>query len=137
MLGFFDTCIHVALLRGSMTLDDVLERAPVGPIRLSPVVASELLRGARARALEAAETLVARMTPIEPPSWRAAFFEAGRLLPRVFADHESLGLARLQNDVLMALTARHAGALLVTLDAHFEALRGHIAFPLAVLQPPT
>ena len=59
--------------------------------------------------------------------------EAGRLLPRIFSDHEALGLARLQNDVLLALTARHTGTLFVTRDAHFESLRRHVPFTLKVL----
>jgi hypothetical protein len=59
--------------------------------------------------------------------------QTGRLLPRVFADHEAIGLARLQNDCLIALTARHTGALLVTIDAHFAMLRRHVPFPLVVL----
>lgn len=133
MIGFFDTSVHVALLRGQATLDDVLERAAVGPVRLSPVVASELLRGTRQRARRAVERLVAGMVPIEPPSWRAGFLEAGRLLPRLFPDHEEIGLAGLQNDVLIALTARHTGALLVALDAHFAALRRLVPFHLVLL----
>jgi predicted nucleic acid-binding protein len=133
MIGFFDTSVHVALLRGVLTLDRVLERVAVGPIRLSPVVACELLRGARGRAGRAVERIVARMVPLEPPSWRERLFDAGRLLPRVFPDHEDIGLARLQNDVLIALTARHTGALLVTLDRHFETLQRHVPFRMVVL----
>jgi len=133
MLAFFDTSVHVALLRGQCTLDDVLERAAIGPVRLSPVVASELLRGARGRALRAIEDLVARMTPIEPPSWRAAFLETGRLLPRMLTDHEEIGLARLQNDALIGWTARQSGALLVSIDRHFSALRERLPFHLLLL----
>ena len=133
MIGLFDTSVHVALLRGHLHLDHVLERAAVGPVRLSPVVASELLRGTRGRSRRAVDRLVVGMVPIEPPSWRTSFLDAGRLLPEIFADHEHIGLARLQNDVLIALTARHTGALLVTLDAHFAALRRRISFPLLAL----
>ena len=133
MIAFFDTNIHIALLRGTLTVDEVLERVGVGPVRLSPIVACELLRGARGKAARAVDKLVARMVSIEPPSWRESFLEAGRLLPRVFRDHEQVGLARLQNDVLIALTARHTGAVLVTRDAHFHALREQVPFVLAVL----
>lgn len=133
MIAFFDTSVHVALLRGQCTLDDVRAHAAVGPVRLSPVVASELLRGTQKRARRAVERLVTRMVPIEPPSWRTGFLEAGRLLPRAFADHEQIGLARLQNDVLIALTARHTGALLVALDPHFAALRRLVSFHLVLL----
>ena len=134
MLTFFDTSIHIDLLAGQLTLDAVLRRASAGPIRLSPIVASELLRGARRRALPQVETLIAGLQPIEPPSWRAAFLEVGRRLPTIFRDHEDIGLARLQNDMLLALTARHTGALLVTRDAHFSAMRRALQFPMVLLE---
>lgn len=133
MIGFFDTSVHVALLRGDLRLDDVLERVPIAPVRLSPIVASELLRGTRGSARRSVERLVDRLVPIEPPAWRDRWLEAGRVLPNVFADHEEVGLARLQNDVLIALTARHTGALLATRDRHFVSLRRRIAFRLAVI----
>jgi predicted nucleic acid-binding protein len=133
MIGFFDTSVHVSLLRGTLTLDDVLAPAAIGPVRLSPVVAAELLRGSRGRARRAVERMIARMVPIEPPSWRERFHESGRLMPRIFDDHEYVGLARLQNDLLIALTARHTGALLVTEDRHFLAIARHVPFALVVL----
>jgi len=133
MIGFFDTSVHVALLRGELTVDGVLDRARVGPIRLSPIVASELLRGARGRAAGAVERLIDTLVPLEPPGWGARWLETGRLLARLFPDHEKVGLARLQNDVLIALTARHTGSLLVTLDRHFAALRRVVPFGLVIL----
>jgi predicted nucleic acid-binding protein len=136
MIGFFDTSVHVALLRGTITMDGVLARVAVGPVRLSPVVAGELLRGSRGRARRMVERLVAGMVTIEPPSWRMSFLEAGRLLPRIFEHHDQRGLARLQNDLLIALTARHTGMLLVTLDAHFEAIRRHMPFRVVLLETP-
>ena len=69
----------------------------------------------------------------EPPSWRRCWIDAGHLLPRMFPDHEAIGLARLQNDLLIALTARHTGTLLVTSDPHFTALRRHVPFTVKVL----
>ena len=56
------------------------------------------------------------------------------MLPRIFAQHDEIGLARLQNDALLALTARHTGALLLTADAHFETLRERIPFALRRLR---
>src|SRR5207249_1524450 len=38
--------------------------------------------------------------------------DCGRLLPKIFPDYEAVGLARLQNDCLIALTARYTGTLL-------------------------
>ena len=87
----------------------------------------------RGGARRAVEQLVARMVPIEPPSWRERFHESGRLMPRVFQDHEEIGLARLQNELWIALTARHMGALLVTQDAHFLAIARHVPFTFVLL----
>jgi predicted nucleic acid-binding protein len=133
MIAFFDTSVHVDLLRGDLRLADVIERVHGGPVRLSPVVASELLRGASGKAARSIERLISSLVPIEPPSWRAAWLEAGRLLPSVFERCESVGLARLQNDVLIALTARHTGSVLVTRDAHFRALQRGLRFASVLL----
>jgi predicted nucleic acid-binding protein len=128
MLAFFDTSVHIDILRGHLQVADVLERVQGGPVRLSPVVASELLRGVSGKAARVIERLASSLVPIEPPSWRNAWLQAGRVQPNTFASHEHIGLARLQNDVLLALTARHTGAVLVTKDAHFRTIQGHIRF---------
>jgi len=129
MIAFFDTSVHVDILRGELKVADMLEQVQGGPVRLSPIVASELLRGAsEKKASRAIERLVSSLCSIEPPSWRTAWLETGRVLPKAFASHESVGLARLQNDVLLALTARHTGAVLVSKDAHFRTLQRHIRF---------
>jgi predicted nucleic acid-binding protein len=133
MIAFFDTSVHIDILRGELPLDEVMQRIYSGPVRLSPIVASELLRGASGKAVRAVERLVSALVPIEPPSWRTTWLEAGRLLPTVFADHAEVGLARLQNDVLLALTARHAGAVLVSRDQHFTKLQRHLRFRVLVL----
>ena len=133
MIAFFDTSVHVDLLRGDLRLADVIERVHGGPVRLSPVVASELLRGASGKAARSIERLISSLVSIEPPSWRAAWLEAGRLLPAVFERYESVGLARLQNDVLIALTARHTGSVLVTRDKHFRTLQRRLRFASVLL----
>jgi predicted nucleic acid-binding protein len=133
MLAFFDTSIHIDLLRGTRPLADVLQAIGYASVRLSPVVASELLRGVSGRGARSVARLVRGLVPLEPPSWRRCWIDAGRLLPRVFPDHEAIGLARLQNDLLIALTARHTGTLLVTSDPHFTALRRHVPFTVKVL----
>ena len=133
MLAFFDTSIHIDLLRGKRPLAGVLQAIGHPPVRLSPVVASELLRGVSGRGARSVMRLVRGLAPLEPPSWRRCWIDAGRLLPRVFPDHEAIGLARLQNDLLIALTARHTGTLLVTSDPHFAALRRHVPFAVKIL----
>lgn len=132
MTVFFDTSVHVDLMRARRTVED-LEQYISGAPRLSPVVASELLRGARGSVRHDVEALIARFRPIEPPSWRNAFLEAGRLLPGVFADHDEVGLANLQNDMLLALTARQTGSRLVTRDKHFTTLCRRLMFDCVVL----
>lgn len=128
MIAFFDTSVHIDILRGALEVADVLERVQGGPVRMSPIVASELLRGASGKAARVVERLASSLVSIEPPSWRNAWLEAGRILPRAFASHENVGLARLQNDVLLALTARHTGAVLVSRDAHFRTIQRHLRF---------
>jgi predicted nucleic acid-binding protein len=133
MIAFFDTCIHIDLLTGALSFDQVVQKLGSVPVRLSPVVASELLRVVSKRPRSIIERLVRQLVSIEPPSWRQCWYDAGRLLPEVFRDHEQIGLSRLQNDLLLALTARHTGALFVTTDGHFEAMRRLITFRLIKL----
>jgi len=133
MLAFFDTSIHLDILRGTRPLSHVLQAVDNPPVRLSLVVASELLRGVSGRGRRTVMRVVRGLAPLEPPSWRACWLETGRLLPRVFPNHETIGLARLQNDLLLALTARYTAALFVTADAHFAALRRHVPFTVQVL----
>src|SRR2546426_12556013 len=133
MIAFFDTSVHIALLRGTLSPAAVLREVGRAPIRLSPVVASELLRGTSGRARRAVARLVRRLLPLEPSSWRRCWIEAGWLVPRIFPDHEEVGLVRLQNDTLIPLTARHTGAILLSRDLHFAALRRHVPFALTTL----
>ena len=134
MIAFFDTNVHIDLLAGKYSLDSILQEVGNLPVRLSPVVASELLRGAARQARSPIERLILQLIPLEPPSWRRCWYDAGRLLPRVFPRHEAIGLSRLQNDLLLALTARHTGALFVTADGHFDDLRRHLPFNLRKLK---
>lgn len=133
MIAFFDTSIHIDLLIGALSLDQVVQQIGNVPVRLSPVVASELLRGVSKRPRRVVERLVRQLVPIEPPSWRQCWYDAGRLLPEIFPYHEEIGLSRLQNDLFLALTARHTGALFVTTDGHFGTIRRLIAFRLEKL----
>src|SRR5262245_24866703 len=133
MIAFFDTCIHIDLLTGALLFDQVVQKMGSLPVRLSPIVASELLRRVSRRPRSVIERLVRQLVPIEPPSWRQCWYDAGRLLPEMFLDHEEIGLSRLQNDLLLALTAHYTGALFVTTDGHFEAMRQLTGFRLVKL----
>ncbi len=63
------------------------------PVRLSPVGASELLRGVTGPDRIRVETLAGQLLPLEPPSWRRGWYQTGRLLPKIFPDHEAIGMA--------------------------------------------
>jgi predicted nucleic acid-binding protein len=134
MIAFFDTSIHIPVLSGALQLDTALQAINFLPVRLSPVVASELLRGVTGTGRRKVETLVRQLVPLDPPSWQRCWYDAGRLLPKVFPDHEAIGLARLQNDCLLALTARHTGAAFLTADGHFDTIRRYLPFQLRILR---
>jgi len=134
MIAFFDTSIHIPLLSGALPLDIALDEINRLPIRLSPVVASELLRGVTDKGRHKVETLVRQLLPLDPPSWQRCWYDTGRLLPQVFPDHEEVGLARLQNDCLLALTAHHTGAVFLTADSHFDTIRRYVPFQLRLLR---
>jgi len=135
-LSDYNTCFVDNASALDQNLAGILTVIGNPPVRLSPVVASELLHGVSGRGIRSVTRLVRGLIPVEPPSWRSCWLETGRLLSRVFRDHEDIGLARLQNDLLLALTARHTGTLLVTGDAHFLGLRRYCSFALKVLAPP-
>jgi predicted nucleic acid-binding protein len=134
MIAFFDTSIHIPLLTGSLSWETALHEVGRCPVRLSPVVASELLRGVSGPDRRRVETLVSQLVPLDPPSWRRCWYEAGRLLPKIFPDHETVGPARLQNDCLIAFTARYTGSLLLAADGHFATIRRYVSFPLRILK---
>jgi len=105
-----------------------------GLIRTSAVVLAELWRGATQpnereflRALERNHPL---LTPTEK-NW----LESGRILGQIYADKGFTPdkLRDLHFDVLIALTARSYGALLITSDrADFELIRAYRKFQMEV-----
>jgi predicted nucleic acid-binding protein len=133
MIAFFDTNIHINLMTAAISFDHLVQEIGSVPVRLSPVVACELLRGVSKQPRGLVERLIRQLLSVEPPSWRQCWLDAGRLLPQIFPHHEEIGLSRLQNDLLLALTARHTGALFVTTDGHFETIRRLIRFRLRKL----
>jgi len=134
MIAFFDTSVHIPLLSGALSWDNTLQIVGLCPVRLSPVVASELLRGVVGSDRSRVETLIDQLRPLDPPSWRRCWYETGRLLPKIFPEYEAVGLARLQNDCLIAFTARYTGSLLLTADEHFATIRRYVPFPMRMIE---
>ena len=121
----FDTSIFIDHLRTGCHQQRIA--ATTGLVRNSAVVLSELSRGATKPAeLEFVERL-ARNHPILTPSEKT-WLESGRLLSRIHAD-KGFGPEKLQDlhfDLLIALTARSAGARLVTTNrADFELIASY------------
>lgn len=110
-----------------------------GRVRLlSAVVVMELRAGALtpganravdrlAKAFGAAQRLIAP----SPTSWD----RAGELVRKLKRSGREVRRASLVNDVLIALTAREVGAVLVTADgSDFEAIRRHCDFELEIVR---
>ena len=106
-------------------------------IRHSAVVLSELRRGARTRE---AQRLVAELYELARLRWEpsaADWWEAGRLV-RIIGDQQNWNINKrreFQNDALIALTARHHGATIVTANRlDFELLRTELGVSLFLVR---
>lgn len=65
MAAFFDTNVHIDLLRGTRSLAALLAAVGDPRVRLSPLVASELLRGVSGRGARSVERLVRGLVSLE------------------------------------------------------------------------
>ncbi|MGH7783430.1 MAG: type II toxin-antitoxin system VapC family toxin [Candidatus Binatia bacterium] len=64
MIAFFDTSIHIDLLTGALSFDQVVQQVGSVPVRLSPVVASELLQGVSKQPRSMVERIVRQLVPL-------------------------------------------------------------------------
>jgi predicted nucleic acid-binding protein len=131
-VAIYDTSIVIDLIRTGGFFEQIQEREYI--LRGSSVVLAELWRGASARVdreiVRWMEENFRILTPTEN-NW----IESGQLLARMQKDHgfEPKKLRELHFDVLIALTCRTHGALLVTSNrADFELIREYRAFGLEV-----
>lgn len=129
--ALLDTAVYIDVWESGrhQTLLASLRREAI--IRHSAVVLAELYRGARtAAALKHVNDLYRLARPCWTPDeadWRAS----GLLLGQLGIRHgwEGGRLSQMQNDALIALTARRHGATVVTTNRRdFEALANHIRF---------
>jgi predicted nucleic acid-binding protein len=114
---------------------DRLRRAYI--IRHSAVVLSELRRGARTRE---AQRLVGELYELATLRWEpsaADWWEAGSLV-RIIGDRQDWDINKrreFQNDALIALTARHHGATIVTANrSDFELLQAELGVLLFLVR---
>lgn len=126
MIAFFDTNIYVDILRGKITLDGL---SPYNSciIRLSPIVKSELIRGCKTqRAKRLTESYIHHLIEMPAPTnkiWEQAAVILSRL-PKTFQKYSE----EIQNDVLLALSAKQNGAILVSQDKDFEIISKYVSF---------
>ena len=128
----FDTSIFVDHLRTGLHRERLVSLT--GLVRTSAVVLAELWRGAARPAektfLRELESNHPILTPTEK-NWQ----ESGQLLGRMQADRgfSSAKLRDLHFDMLIALTARNQGALLITSNKiDFELIRKYREFKLEI-----
>jgi predicted nucleic acid-binding protein len=134
MIVFFDTSVYIDLFAGTLTTARLQDYFGHHIIRVSPIVLHELYRGTRTKTgRRSVDKLANQLLRIKPPSWERAWITAGQLLPELFPDHESVGLAKLQNDLLLALTARSQGTILVSRDKHFSDMQRLVTFRLELI----
>lgn len=125
MWAVIDTSVYIDHWEHGLHRDTLEQVRKAFIVRHSAVVLSELRRGARTRG---AERTVERLHRLARDPWAptpADWWEAGRLIRTLGDAHDWDPVKRraIQNDALIALTARRHGATVVTSNrADFELL---------------
>jgi predicted nucleic acid-binding protein len=129
-LAILDTSVYIDNLRSGRFKDEILALPYV--IRLSAVVLAELSRGARSREMKKfVDDLANNVRFITPTAEEWAV--SGRLVNRIAsAKHFDIHKTReIHFDVLIALSARHIGAVVITCNgADFTTIREFLNFKL-------
>ncbi len=130
MIAFFDTNIYIDYLKGLFPSEvyDSFFREYI--IRVCPVVYQELIRGIRTESVRKKVEKALHPLVFLPPPSNAMWIQAGELASRVMGNKEERSLEKIQNDLLIALTARTNGATLITQDHHFLKIKKEIDFKL-------
>ncbi len=131
-LIIFDTSVFIDHLRTAKHTTRISEVS--GLIRNSAVVLSELLRGATKAGELAFIKNLAKNHPIMTPTEKN-WIESGEVLGKVYRDmgFSPDKLRDLHFDVLIALSARHFGATVITSNRRdFELIRKYREFALEV-----
>lgn len=126
MLALFDTNIYIGDLSDTIPETQTQLWRSQYVIRLSPIVHHELLRGAKEKHWVDEIKQKTVMTPAPTTKMWEKSAEVLRELVIKLGLNEQM--FRLQNDVLLALTARHIGALVISQDKHFLEIATIIPF---------
>ena len=129
-LVIFDTSVYVDNLRSGRFTQEMLELNYI--VRCSAVVLAELSRGARSREMKRFVDDLGKSLFVIAPNERD-WVESGRIVSRIAAakGYDVHKTREIHFDVLIALTARRIGALLITCNAaDFQAIRALLSFKL-------
>ena len=129
-LAVIDTSVYIDNLRDRRFEKELLELRWV--VRLSAVVLAELRRGARSREMIKFVDAMAKNFRVVAPNERE-WDESGKIVARLAAakGYDIHKTREIHFDVLIALTARKIGAVLITRDAEdFASIRQFVDFEL-------
>lgn len=130
MIAFFDTNIYIDYLKGAFPREVYNSYFHEYIIRVCPVVYQELIRGIRTEAIRKKVERALHPLVFLPPPTNAMWIQAGELASKVLGSKDERSLEKIQNDLLIALTARMNGATLITQDHHFLKIKKQLDFKL-------
>ncbi len=130
MIAFFDTNIYIDYLKGSFpqALYERYFREYI--IRICPVVYQELIRGIRSNSIKKRVVQITKPIKFLPPPTQSMWIRTGELAAIVMKSRNERSLEKIQNDLLIALTAHSNGATLITQDRDFLKIRKYLDFKL-------
>lgn len=128
MIAFFDTNIYIDYLKGIFPKKIYEPYFRKYIIRICPVVYHELIRCIRSRAIKKKIDEATHKTIFLPPPTNTMWVQAGQLSGTIIGSYDEQSLEKIQNDLLIALTARAHGATLITQDRHFQLIRKYLPF---------
>jgi len=128
--AILDTSVYIDNLRSGRFKREILELPFL--VRCSAVVLAELSRGARSREMRKFVDGLAKNVQVITPNERE-WVTSGRLVGRIVEakGYDIHKTREIHFDVLIALTARRIGAVVITCNAaDFQAIRQFIGFKL-------
>lgn len=130
MKAFFDTNIYSDYIKGVFPKENYHRYFEKYVIRMCPVVYQELIRCVKSVELKKKiEVATGKILFLLPPT-TAMWISAGKSANKVLGTYDERPLEKIQNDLLIALTARESGAILITQDKFFRTIQKHVPFQL-------